>query len=127
MLNLFATFNGLLFAEEAVAPGKAPGIFDLLWPMALIGILFYFLMIRPERRKRSQVGQMQETLKKNDRIVTIGGIVGVIVNASKGSEEVTIRIDENNNTRMHILRSSISRIVTGEKSGDDEKKDTDAE
>ncbi len=67
MLNLLATFNGLLFAEEAATPGKPPGIFDLLWPMALIGILFYFLMIRPERRKRSQVGQMQDTLKKNRR------------------------------------------------------------
>ena len=88
----------------------------LMFPFLVIGLLFYFLMIRPEKRKRADVARMQDELKKNDRIVTIGGIMGVVVNTQKDSNEVTIRVDDNNNTRMRILRSAISRVVTDDKS-----------
>jgi len=87
-----------------------------MFPFLVIGLLFYFLMIRPEKRKRADVARMQDELKKNDRIVTIGGIMGVVVNTQKDSNEVTIRVDDNNNTRMRILRSAISRVVTDDKS-----------
>lgn len=97
-------------------------LLTFLWPFLIIGLLFYFLMIRPEKRKRAQVARMQDELKKNDRIVTIGGIMGVVVNTHKETNEVTIRVDENNNTRIRIIRSAISRVLTDEKS-DAEKKD----
>jgi preprotein translocase subunit YajC len=57
---------------------------------------------------------MQESLKKNDRVVTIGGILGVVVNTQAGSDKVTIRIDESNGTRMEVLRSAISRVVNAD-------------
>jgi preprotein translocase subunit YajC len=97
-------------------------LLTFLWPFLIIGLLFYFLMIRPEKRKRAEVARMQDELKKNDRIVTIGGIMGVVVNTHKETNEVTIRVDDNNNTRIRILRSAISRVLTDEKS-DAEKKD----
>lgn len=88
----------------------------LLWPFLIIGLIFYFLMIRPEKRKRAEIARMQDDLKKNDRIVTIGGIMGVVVNTQKDTGEVTIRVDDSTNTRIRILRSAISRVVTDEKS-----------
>jgi preprotein translocase subunit YajC len=96
------------------------GGFDPLVMMLVIGVLFYFLMIRPERRKRQDTDRMLESLKKNDRVVTIGGIHGVVVNVAKGSEDVTIRVDDNNNTRLRILRSAVSRVV-GTEDGEDKK------
>jgi len=105
----------------AAAEPELPFFMNPLWMLVLVGMLFYFIMIRPEKRKRAQVAQMQDTLKKNDRIVTIGGILGVVVNTQAGSNEVTIRVDDNSNTRIRILRSSISRVLTDEKS--DQKKD----
>ena len=90
-------------------------------PFIVIGVLFYLLMIRPERRKRAAMSTMLDHLKKNDRIVTIGGIYGVVVNVQQGSDDVTIRVDEGSNTRLRVLRSAISRIVTDE---DAEKKDS---
>ena len=129
MEKLLATMDGLLFAGEGAPAQPAAGggsLFDFLLPMALIGIVFYFFLVRPEKKRRSEAAQFQRELKKNDRIVTIGGIVGVVVNAPKDSEEVTIRIDENNNTRMHILRSSVSRHLD-ESSGDDGKTNKEAE
>lgn len=84
-------------------------------PFIIIGILFYFLLIQPERRKRAEMSTLLDNLKKNDRVVTIGGIIGVIVNVEKGAEEVVIRVDENNNTRLNVLRSSISRVLSDDK------------
>lgn len=100
---------------------KGPGLTGLLLPIVAIGFLFFFLIVRPEKKKQAAVANMQSELKKNDRIVTAGGIIGVVVNVQQGSNEITIRVDENNNTRLHILRSSISRVVTDDKSATDEK------
>jgi preprotein translocase subunit YajC len=111
----------LLAQNEGGGGGLVGGPFDPLVLMVLIGTMFYFLLIRPERRKRKEADQMLEGLKKNDKVVTIGGIYGVVVNVAKGSEDVTIRVDDGNNTRLRILRSAISRVVGTE--GSDEKKE----
>jgi preprotein translocase subunit YajC len=79
----------------------------------MIGVLFYFMLIRPEKRKQAEVQQMQQGLKKNDRVVTIGGILGVVVNVQQGADEVTLRVDDN--TRIRVLRSAVSRVLSAEK------------
>lgn len=85
-----------------------------LFMFAIIGVLFYFILIQPERRKKAEMARAMDNLKKNDRIVTIGGIFGTVVNVQKGNEDVTIRIDDNSNTRMRILRSAISRVINAD-------------
>lgn len=90
-----------------------------MWvPFAVIGVMFYFLLIRPERKKRRQLTNLLDSLKKNDRIVTIGGIHGVVVNVTKDSDEVSIRVDEGTNTKLKVTRSAISRVIGDEKSPD---------
>ena len=90
---------------------QGDGLLQLLlgpwFPFIVIGVLFYFLLIRPDRRKRSETAQMLDNLSKNDHVVTIGGIYGVVLNASKGSEDVTIRVDDSNNTKVRVLHSAI--------------------
>ncbi len=112
MLIGFATpspaFFGVLLAQANGA--SAPG-----WDM---WIPFYLLLIRPERQKRAEVTKMLNNLKKNDRVVTAGGIIGVVVNVTPNSEEVTIRVDEGTNTRLRVLRSAISRVQSVEESDD---------
>jgi preprotein translocase subunit YajC len=88
-------------------------------PFALIGLVFYMMLMRPEQRKRKQQQELLSNLKKNDRVVTIGGIAGTVVNAPQGSTFVTIRVDDSNNTRLRILRTAISRV--GEPEGADEE------
>lgn len=94
---------------KPAAPG--PGLLDpgLLLPMVVIGVLFYFMLIRPERRKRAELQKVLEELKENTRVVTIGGIIGTIVGFGKTKEEVILRVDEKTNTRIRVLRSAISR------------------
>jgi preprotein translocase subunit YajC len=88
-------------------------------PIVMIGVLFYLLIVRPEKRKQSDVAKMQANLKKNDHVVTAGGILGVVVNASQGVNEVTLRVDDN--TRIRVLRSSILRVVSADKPAEEEK------
>ena len=54
---------------------------------------------------------MWDNLKKNDRIVSAGGILGTVVGVRGESDYVTIRIDENSNTKMQILKQSIIRVL----------------
>jgi preprotein translocase subunit YajC len=89
------------------------GAFGPFLPFLVIGILFYFLLIRPERRKRQELDKMLDSLNKDDQIVTVGGIWGVVVNSSKGSDYITIRVDEGNGTKLRVLRSAVSRVVSG--------------
>lgn len=96
-------------APKAGAPGGADNpsgqFFGMLVPLFLIGIIFYFLLVRPQKRERDKQGQILKALKKNDRVVTIGGIVGTIVNIEPDSKLVTLRV--NDSTRMDFLRSVI--------------------
>jgi preprotein translocase subunit YajC len=99
-------------APKAGTPGAggeaAPSQFlSMLVPLVLIGIIFYFLLIRPQKRERERQDSILKALKKNDRVVTIGGIVGTIVNIEPDSELVTLRVDDN--SRMVFLRSAIQR------------------
>ena len=89
-----------------------------LFPLILMFVVMYLLFWGPEKRKRSAVDQMQQELKKNDKIVTIGGIHGTVVNAAKDSDEVTIRVDEN--TRIRVSRNAIAMRASDET---DTKKD----
>ncbi len=102
-------------AEGAAQTGLA-SLLTSMFPFLMIAVLFYLLMIRPERRKRSELAEMLQNLKKNDRVVTIGGIFGTVLAASKDSDEVTIKVDENSNTKLRIQRSAIARVLTAESS-----------
>ena len=112
----------MLFAQEDGDP--VSGLFGgVPWiPFAIIGFMFYFLMIRPQQKKQKSLKNLMDNLKKNDRIVTIGGIHGVVVNVSKDSDEVSIRVDEGTNTKLKISRSAISRVIGDEKSPDKDGK-----
>lgn len=64
-----------------------------LFPLVLIFIIFYFLLIRPQKAKEKQHQKMLQTLAKNDEIVTSSGIHGTIVNIK--DKTLTLRIDDN--------------------------------
>ena len=82
----------------------------------LIGLMFvvmYMLLFRGPRKKQQQHKQMVQTLEKNDRVRTIGGIIGTVVDI-KG-DEVTLKIDESNNTKIRVASSAIGRNMSKDK------------
>ena len=74
--------------------GQGPvGMIGSLIPLVLIFVIFYFLLIRPQQKKAKEHKAMIESLKKGDKIVTSGGIYGVI--EAVGTNTVTVKIGEN--------------------------------
>jgi len=81
-------------------------------PLVLIFIVFYFLIFRGPRKKQQQQKQMVQSLQKNDRVQTIGGIVGTIIDVK--DNEITLKVDESNNTKIKIVSAAISRKLSDE-------------
>jgi preprotein translocase subunit YajC len=103
------TFASPLFAEAAEGGGGSP--LGIVPGLLVVAVLFYFLMIRPERRKQATHRALLDGLKKNDRVVTIGGIHGVVVNVQREANEVTIKVDEGTNTKLRVDFTAIARVV----------------
>ena len=101
-----------LFAQEG------GGALQMLPAFAVIGVLFYLMLIRPQRREQSQRQALIEALKKNDRVVTIGGIYGVVSNVRKEVDQVYLNIDEKTNTTIRVTMASIARVMRDEPAGE---------
>lgn len=109
-------FASICLFAQAAADGGGMQTLVQLGPFIVIGLLFWVLLIRPESKKNAELGKMREGLKKNDRVLTAGGIFGTVVNVQKDAKDVTIRVDEGNNTRIRVLKSAIAQILVGEES-----------
>lgn len=112
---------GSAAGKEAVekATEEAPkGFFEsmgIMFPILMGAMLLYFLMMtRPKANDQAKASELLATLKKNDQVVTAGGILGTVVNYRSDAEYVTIRIDDSSNTRMQVLAKSIVRVVSPE-------------
>jgi preprotein translocase subunit YajC len=96
--------NSLVLFAEDEAEGGNP-IMTFLPMILMIGFLYYFIIVRGNRREKNRRTQLMDSLKKNDRVVTIGGIIGTISSISQDGREVTLKIDDN--SKMKILRTAI--------------------
>jgi preprotein translocase subunit YajC len=97
-----------------VTPRRKPfGGAMWIW-ILLMFVLMYFLLFRGPRKKQQEHKQMVQTLGKNDRVRTIGGIIGTVVDI-KG-DEVTLKVDESNNTKIKIASSAIGKNLSQDKS-----------
>ncbi len=86
-------------------PGPNAALLNLL-PIILIFVIFYFLLIRPQKKAQDEHKKMLSQLKKNDEVTTAGGVYGTIVNVK--DDTVTLRIDDN--VKMEVLKSAISVV-----------------
>ncbi|QDV92215.1 preprotein translocase subunit YajC [Phycisphaerae bacterium RAS2] len=91
------------------SPAPAPGLSQMLFPLLLMGAVFYFLLIRPQSAEKKRRESMLSALKKNDRVVTAGGILGTVLNVK--DDEVTLKVDESSNTKITFTRSAIQRVL----------------
>jgi preprotein translocase subunit YajC len=80
--------------------------------LIMIGVLFYFLLLRPMRKQEQERQSLLSNLKKNDDVLTIGGIYGTVVAVSDKDDEVTVKVADN--VRLRMTKSSIARNLTNE-------------
>lgn len=79
-------------------------------PLILLFVIFYFLLIRPQQKQQKQRKEMLSSLKKGDRVVTIGGIHGVI----KEIDEKVISLRVADNLNLKFARAAVDRVVDQE-------------
>jgi preprotein translocase subunit YajC len=104
-----------MLISAAYAQGtNITGIFDnqsaliQFLPLVLIFVVFYFLLIRPQQRKAKDHKTMLDALRRGDRVVTGGGIIGTVARV-ENPEEVTVDIADG--VRVRVLRSTISSVL----------------
>jgi preprotein translocase subunit YajC len=108
---MLATIAFAQAAEGAQAPGG--GAFSSIIMMVVIFAIFYFILIRPQQKKMKEHKKMIEEVKKGDRIVTSGGIYGVVEGVAPNT--LTVKIAEG--VKVKITRSSVGAVVTEEEAG----------
>lgn len=106
----------LLAQTTAPTSQPAPGALTFLrdfGPIILIVIVFYFMVSGSKRKQEKAKEQMLKEMKRGDRIQTIGGILGTVVEAR--DTEVIVKVDETSNTKIHFARSAIHRVIEDDK------------
>ena len=102
--------SALLLAQEANGKESPGGLLSFPMLLMLLVVVFYFIVIRPESNKRKAQQTMIDGLKKNDRVVTIGGIHGTVVNVHREADELVLKIDESTGAKMRINISAVARV-----------------
>ena len=100
-------------APPAAAVRQKPAFNSQLIFIGLMIVVMYLLLFRGPRKKQQQHKQMVQSLQKNDRIRTIGGIIGTIVEVK--DDEITLKVDESSNTKIKITPSAVGKNLSKDK------------
>ena len=95
--------KGIPDAARAAQDATSPYLQFL--PILIIGAFFYIILLRPQQREQRRRQELLNTLKKNDKVLTTGGMIGTIVDISTDGKMVTLRVDDT--TRIKFLRTAI--------------------
>ena len=102
------------------APGAGgPGPLMTIFPFILIFIIMYFMVIRPQQKKSKEHQELLKKLKKNDEVMTSGGIYGKVVDL----KETVVTIEVAPNVRIRVARPQIAAVISVEKAPTKEAKD----
>ncbi|AWJ86281.1 preprotein translocase subunit YajC (plasmid) [Azospirillum sp. TSH58] len=102
-------FVSTAYAQTAApAAGGADMIVQFL-PLILIFVVFYFLLIRPQQKKMKEHKGMLEAIRRGDRVVTGGGIIGTVTKVGP-EDELQVEIAEN--VRVRVMRSTVNLVLS---------------
>ena len=107
--------NAIYIAQAAAGPQGDP--MSMLITFGLIGIIFYFLLIRPQRKQQKELKERQDSLKPGDKVVSAGGIYGVITKV----EQDAVRMEIAPSVTIKIAKTSIVSSTPKEAPAEDKK------
>lgn len=108
-MSLFMPTN-VFAGEVAPAAGAANSLMSLL-PMLAIFLVFYFLLIKPQVKKQKAQATMVDSLKKGDKVVAAGGIIGVV----NKIEDNIVHLDIGSETKIQVIKSTITDNLNKDK------------
>jgi preprotein translocase subunit YajC len=100
----------IVAAEEGKPQGMGP--LGMLFPVFIMIFIFYFLLIRPQKKLQRDRQTMIDALQKHDQVLTRGGILGTIADIRPDREEVVVEIAKN--TRIRVRRQAIEAVIPRE-------------
>ena len=106
-------FEKIAYAAEAAPTQPEANPIALFFPFILVFAIMYFLIWRPQSKQRKELQNLVENLKKGDRIITTGGILGNVTSIQK--DYVVIKVGDNDSTKMEVLKSAIAGLYSQEK------------
>ena len=90
--------------------GKPANPLSSMWIFLPLILVMFFMFFRAPQKQKQQRKKLEQSLEKNDKVLTIGGIIGTIVDLKE--DEITLKVDESNNTKIKIRRSAIGRNLS---------------
>jgi preprotein translocase subunit YajC len=112
-------FSWLALLAQTAPPQQAPG-WSMWLPFIIMGLMLV-MFFRASSRQRKELQKALAAMKKGDKVVTSGGILGVVVSLKDNEDEVTLKVDETSNTRIRVLKSSVVKIIAGDQSAGEAK------
>ena len=107
-------------AAPTTQANTPPGWFDFvagpMFPLVIGIIILYFFMFKSKKNQDKSRTDMLEQLKRGDRVQTIGGVIGSVVDVR--DSEVLVKVDETSNTKIKFARSAIHKVLTEETKGE---------
>lgn len=112
-----------MFAATLYAQGTTQAASPLpsIVMMLAIFAIFYFLLIRPQKKQQQKLAQSISNLKKGDKIIVSAGIIAEYVSDKEGGKVAIVKIGEN--TKIEVIKSSISAVIYAEEILNPDKKD----
>jgi len=110
----YGILTSAVLAQEAAKSAAGPTDSLMMYaPFIAIAVLFYFVILMPQRRDQKKREQLLDSLKKDDRVVTIGGIIATVANVLPEKKEVVLKIEDN--VKLRVRRSAIAEILSADK------------
>ena len=101
-----------IFAQAADGAG-APPAYMTYFPLIIVGLMM-FMFFRATSKQKKELQIALAAIKKNDKVVTSGGIIGVVVALKDNEDEITLKVDDTTNSRIRVLKSSVVKITSGD-------------
>jgi preprotein translocase subunit YajC len=97
-----------IFAQAAPQPAAQDGGFmPFILILGVVVAMLWFFMIRPQQRQEEAAKKLIDSLKQNDKVYTVGGMVGIIHSVDKDKNEVVLKVDESNGTKIKFVIQAI--------------------
>ena len=113
MESLSNLLTGTAHAQEAATPLTGGGGFASFIPLIAIFVIFYFLLIRPQQKKMKEHRAMLDAVRTGDKVITNGGIIGVVRGNNEALGALTLEIAKD--TEIQVVRSMISDVLDSDK------------
>ncbi|MEM7267922.1 MAG: preprotein translocase subunit YajC [Pseudomonadota bacterium] len=97
-------------AYAQTAGGGGGDMLTSFIPIILIFVIFYFFLIRPQQKKQKEHQNMVNALRRNDQVLTQGGIYGKVTKVKEGEDDIEVEIAEG--VKIRVLRSAVGQVIS---------------